>query len=1060
MTRVLCRASAGTGKTHRVCEEVAARVGAGLDPAHIIGVTFTTKAAGELKARVQQRLLDDAQRPVAERVARAERLELAALGTVHAVAYRLLQRYALRLGLSPDLEVLDEERSERFLDEVLLTMPAAPWEELVAAGRRLGLANPQGVARALLDLQRSNRLPDDAVRLGLARGAARVGELLGGPDPAAGSLDDLYRRLGEAADRMPADGTDKTEKARAALQKLGSKRSGQWGDAVRARKIEAAVRTDPFLGDLRAFAARVLQHPELHDDLRRYAALLAAQTAALRDAYERRKEEHGLLDFADLEARLLDLLEREDVAADLRAGFSLVVVDEFQDTNPMQLAIFVRLHDILGDSYWVGDEKQAIYGFRGTDSELMEVVWAGGDEAVHGAQLGAPDLLAGALGREGDRTEALGANRRSQAGLVAFFNALFERVFGAEARVEAVREARPGGVERWRLAATSFEGEAEALAEGLLALKAEGVAFRDVAVLARTNRRVQGLGERLRARGVPVVTPVPGLLAAREAAVAVAGLRVAVDGWDSLACAQVLHLLADQGQGTPRWLEDRLRARADGDGGPPFPEEAVLQRLRALPDHLPPSDALAAVLVALDLPARIAAWGSPARRAANLDALLALAREREAQALAQGRGFSAAGLLADLDRLADEEEDTLPVPHGVDAVTVLTYHGSKGLEWPVVVLTDLDTAPKPDAFRARATGGKPREGKPLEGRELHAWIWPFGTDDGPHPKRVGDSGLDDAALTTPEGQAIVRAEEQEAKRLLYVGMTRARDKLVLAHRWNEKKGEAKCQWLAAFDVDRLVPPDAPEGEHPLPGCPTTARVRELRPPAVPRVAPATPGVWFAERAHPLRPLPARVRNPSAEVAVPGVALGEPQSIGPRLRVGRVRDEAEYEALGSAVHAYLASLPSLDGADEAARVRVAQRCLDGFGVQGLLQAADLVAAGERLKAWAAKHYPGATWHTEVPVTGPAGDGAQWVGVADLLLVNPDGSVVVVDHKGATVPEALDDARQAAFAAQVGAYRGILEDEGRRVAGAFLHLPLGGAVLPVDVTAEPPGLAGGR
>jgi len=91
--------------------------------------------------------------------------------------------------------------------------------------------------------------------------------------------------------------------------------------------------------------------------------------------YQDYKEERGLLDFVDLERRALALLQHPDVANALSDEFDLLVVDEFQDTNPIQLALLMQLAGLVRHgAVWVGDVKQAIYGFRGSDPELMKAV--------------------------------------------------------------------------------------------------------------------------------------------------------------------------------------------------------------------------------------------------------------------------------------------------------------------------------------------------------------------------------------------------------------------------------------------------------------------------------------------------------------------------------------------------------------------------------------------------------------------------------------------------------------------------------------------------------------
>ena len=163
-----------------------------------------------------------------------------------------------------------------------------------------------------------------------------------------------------------------------------------------------------------------------------------------------------MVDFTDLEILLLQLLEDEALAARLAEDFDLVLVDEFQDTNPLQLAIFQQLRRFSPRSRWVGDPKQAIYGFRDTDPELVDDIWEN-----------APDAA---------RTE-LPNNHRSQSGLVQLVGMLFKPIFGDDAEQEPKKPPAARGVERWIFDTKNQTDDAIALACGVAKLKNEGIRF-------------------------------------------------------------------------------------------------------------------------------------------------------------------------------------------------------------------------------------------------------------------------------------------------------------------------------------------------------------------------------------------------------------------------------------------------------------------------------------------------------------------------------------------------------------------------------------------------------
>ena len=137
-----------------------------------------------------------------------------------------------------------------------------------------------------------------------------------------------------------------------------------------------------------------------------------------------------------------------------------------------------------------------------------------------------------------------------------------------------------------------------------------------------------------------------------------------------------------------------------------------------------------------------------------------------------------------------------------------------------VVLTGLDFSRSPDLWRPTVTGGDAGSATPLAGRVLRYWPWPFGTT--AYGERSKGAGLDDDAMASPEGQEAKSQAEEEAMRLLYVGFTRAQDKLVLAHR------EGQYAWLESLpEIDSLLDQAVADGEHALAGIDTTYVIRRL-----------------------------------------------------------------------------------------------------------------------------------------------------------------------------------------------------------------------------------------
>ena len=469
----IIRAGAGSGKTTELCQSVSTAVTGGLDPARVLATTFTKKAAAELKDRIQAKLIaGPGDRLAAQQ--QADRLELAAIGTVHSVAHQLLSRYAIELGLSPRLEVTTEEVSDRALSDLLGAIPMDAWQSLAASAERLGISDLHRRILDLLAAKRGNRIGDDDFTDQMNKSALRVCEIhapegVSSVESPNSHLYDLAEKALANIESLTTDTTKVTEEAKQKLIRLKSNRISLWGSYLEARKIKAVVKSgaNAMLDDLKNHAAEVSTNPQLHSNIQEFTSALTAETIRLDSLYQTYKEERGLVDFTDLEILLLKLLEDESLATCLAEDFDLVLVDEFQDTNPLQLAIFQQLRRFSPRSRWVGDPKQAIYGFRDTDPALVDDIWNNATGAT--------------------RSE-LPNNHRSQRGLVQLIGELFSPLFGDDANQVPQKPALDRGVERWTFETTNQPGDQMALACGVAQLNADGTKFGDIAILERTHR--------------------------------------------------------------------------------------------------------------------------------------------------------------------------------------------------------------------------------------------------------------------------------------------------------------------------------------------------------------------------------------------------------------------------------------------------------------------------------------------------------------------------------------------------------------------------------------------
>jgi hypothetical protein len=355
-------------------------------------------------------------------------------------------------------------------------------------------------------------------------------------------------------------------------------------------------------------------------------------------------------------------------------------------------------------------------------------------------------------------------------------------------------------------------------------------------------------------------------------------------------------------------------------------------------------------------------------------------------------------------------------------------------------------------WQPTVSGGAIDHENPLLGRELRCWIWPFGQTDGAFGNLRTGSELEQDALKCPEGLERAARDAKEQLRLLYVGCTRARQKLVFAHR------AGQCAWLSRLaDIDAILCPDLAEGEHALDGCDTTYVLRQLSADSVAdfAVTPPRQTRWLASSppgpsmrgGRELRPggLAARCHSPSAAAAVEGNWRFESTKLSGKSFFPAKLDERQFCAIGHAVHAYLAALPSMKEVDQPRRNAVAARCIAAHAVSGLLPPSILVSAGERFQQWVTSTFPDSTWHVEVPISGRRNGGGQWIGTADLILQLPTEELVIIDHKSAPIRREQCQKKAAQYVGQLSAYSEVLTGAASPIHSAWIHFPLAGIIL---------------
>ncbi len=1037
-------AGAGSGKTFRLTQELEKALTDGrATAAGVVGTTFTNKAANELRERVRQRLIESG------RIRLANAMGQALLGTVNSVCGRLLERFAFDVGLPPELEVLTEEDGRLLFNQAV---EAAITTEDMRCMNSLQTRfddkeDWRKKVKDIADVARANNTAETALA---GFGKCCADELLEFfPKPVGG---DLWRELEEAVS-VAVEGIkaidDETKKTATYLdfivqiRPLVSQKRLSWSQWVKLSKLCPAKRCALVAAPVVAAALMYDAHPELRADIRTFTETLFRLAAGSLRHYQEMKTKRGLIDFVDQELLMLKAMDNDTVRGALGDELDLLMVDEFQDTSPIQLALFLKLAGCAKEAVFVGDVKQAIYGFRGSDPELMQAVLREVD-------------------RLGGQTDVLEKSWRSRPALINYTNALFVPAFSKVlpkkqvelAPVRAEKVDAPAVV-HWMLNGSRKELRAAALAKGVGELVTSGYTvvdkitdsprparYEDIAVLARMNVTVKQLADAMSAIGIPVQIERTGLLSTPEACLALACLRRMADPTDTLATAEIIAL--SDCKEPEDWLQNRLEYLEAGHPGQMWGEHDGFEHpvIKALGDQrqrlqlLTPSEALSLAMNTADIRRTVSRWG-PAewrvrQRLQNIDELVVVAGEYEDRCRSQHLAATAAGLILWLYELAESELDSQPGAPKTDAVHVLTHHGAKGLEWPVVIATDLESDLKSRLWNVNVFSKTEAVdlSDPLAGRTIRYWPWPFGGQ---------KTGIDvvEHIESSRLGMASRAQEVEESIRLLYVSLTRARDLLVLP--LPEKKTGG--QWMGALGADWMLPAgevmDLPNGGR----IPSACRTLDAAGAEATGGRAAYRPYWFGPRKTKTEKLPALV--------VPSAALpAEEAKVDGLLRVGaslKIAGSPEMDRVGQAVHGVIAL--EMIHPDHPDAVAAARRLIENFELAAHISADETIACARSFrKQIVEKFEPEATW-VEHPVEHLLENGQAVRGWVDLLMKTAKGWVIV-DHKAHRGKEKELEQQALKYSGQLLAYKKAVEAAtGETVAGCWIHFIVEGKMVRI-------------
>ncbi len=816
---VVLEASAGTGKTTVLVQRYVNLLKAGVEPANILAITFTRKAATEMRERIVRELREAAALSDIERarwLSLRDRLGEIAIGTIDAFCLSLLHEFPLEADLDPGFDLADETELPRFVEESLdrsmriFARLAGSDEDVALVLAQLGAPRTRAGLASLLERRLVAKEVLDRFLDRGPRGLTAAGVC----QRAASALRDALRSTPGGLERMLDDGPSAHPRYQLLLRDLsrlegleqltppeirsildrvalhfltqeGKPRKGNsippynmghWRSAAAARRHREAVN---------AIAPRI--EPVFRQFSRDFNVVLSRGIRKMFgisvEQYRRTLGARATLDFSDVLERALVLLRRMDEFSQsryrLECRYHHVLVDEFQDTSRAQWELVSLLTQSWGEGlglasnpsiFIVGDRKQSIYRFR--DAEVAVLQEAG--------------RYIDALRPGGSVRRSISRSFRAVPALLDFVNEVCADISRPDARPEVFTygEADQFPIEagdrrincdshRWLgiAAAENADVCAAAVADEVRRIIDEetvrdpktgvprAACPRDIAILFRSRTSHREFERELAARSIPTyVYKGLGFFDSDEIKDASALLRYLARPSSDLRAAAFLRSrfvrLSDPGLAA---LAPKLASAITGEPSVTLShltdeDHRVLQHVRrhvprwlALVDRMPPADLFELILLESAYAFEIA--GHRRQQAwENLKKLRALIRR------VQNRGYATLARIAEhIDSLSAGDESNAVI-EAIDAVNLMTVHASKGLEFPVVFIVNM----------ARGAGGPPR------------------------PVRViadGDAGEASVSVSpfVSESDEIEREREQhETRRLLYVAMTRARDRLYLS----------------------------------------------------------------------------------------------------------------------------------------------------------------------------------------------------------------------------------------------------------------------------------------
>lgn len=789
-------AGAGSGKTHCLTETLTKLIKEGkVKPEQVILTTFTKKAANEFKEKAKAFLFNEGL------YEEAILLDDAMIGTIHSVCQRMIGKYWFHLGLSPNMGVMAEEDTAYYISQSLAGLPTDTELKLLHNFarffdiREMDGYRPkstihynfwQAHLESIIGFATNYELDDFSKSE--EESLNYIHQFVKNHLNLSFTFDELKAVVNEHESFLRSRKQSPTNEAR--IDKLVQVKNRLGHPTLGTLKdINSTIGTPKGYGPLAtAFQEKMdglWTSWMIYEKQEEYIKLIFSLALRWKENFHQFKREKNLLDYNDMEKYMCQLMQDTSIAAEIGQSYRYLFVDEFQDSSPIQVKIFDALSDLMEHSYWVGDYKQAIYGFRGSDIALTKAVVDRVDQKENGCN-----------------TDTLDISWRSLPAIVDVNNGVFGKTFAQVLAQDNILlnpyRKNEEGEESLRYFVTK---EGAGVAEHILKLLHQGGKPNEIAVLARANASLDDIAKELTRLEIPS-SRVECLVTESSVYPLVASLlRIVVSSKDTFSKAMVAYL-TEADYTVRKIIETRILHRVDESAKESdyLADVPLVSKLMAICPHLQQQSVASLVesmVIELNLYDVVKKIEGDALFAIScLQTLVLAARTYEEHSVQMNLPATVDGYLSYL------EKNNLKISGDPDGVQLHTYHSCKGLQWKYVILTSLNTdvAEINKMVRYEIYGvhavhtDEPSKENPYPEVFVRLTPWIYGSAKNV-PEEVGS-----IIEVSDAFRQVYQAKLAEENRLLYVGMTRPQDVLMLSID-EPKKGSKLLQWPRAIGMN-------------------------------------------------------------------------------------------------------------------------------------------------------------------------------------------------------------------------------------------------------------------